>query len=62
MAWASFGATSSSAAFERLAVGAVQVGDLGVAGLVRGHQHEGIVGGGVAIDGDAVEGAIGQLA
>jgi hypothetical protein len=26
-----------------------------MAGLLRGHQHEGVVGGGVAVDGDAVE-------
>ncbi len=46
---------------QRQALRRTQRGDRRVPGLLRGHQHEAVVGGGVAIDGDAVEAGIGRL-
>jgi hypothetical protein len=43
------------------AVAGIERSDLRVACLLRGDQHEGIVGRGVAVDRDAVERSIGQL-
>ena len=44
-----------------LRIGAVPAGDWRIAGLVGGHQHKGVIGGGIAINRHAVERAIGQF-
>ena len=46
---------------QSLAVGRMPIADHGMRGFACGHHHERVIGGGIAIDGDAIERCVGQI-